>query len=59
MKPKRMLETYLELPVREKCLLNNKAVLEQIEIGIKDAAAGRISKRGSFVRFANEDADAG
>lgn len=50
-----LLEPYAEIPMRERWLFDNKAALEQVEMGIKDAAAGRISKRGSFAKFVDEE----
>lgn len=50
-----ILEPYTEIPAREKWLFNNKPALKKIEQGIMDAAAGRISSKGSFAKFADDD----
>lgn len=49
------LEPYVEIPAREQWLFKNKAVLDQLKEGIDDAAAGRVSDRGSFATFLDED----
>jgi len=50
-----ILEPYAEIPAREKWLFDNKTALESVKQGIKDAASGRVSKRGSFAKFADDD----
>lgn len=52
---KLILEPYVEIPAREKWLFKNKAALKKVERGLKDAAAGRLSKKGSFAKFSNDD----
>ena len=52
---KLILEPYVEIPARERWLLNNKTALKKIERGLKDAAAGRLSRKGSFAKFSDDD----
>ena len=52
-----ILEPYSEIPAREKWLFENKIAMEQVTQGLKDSKIGRVSKRGSFAEFANEDDD--
>lgn len=52
-----ILEPYAEIPAREKWLFDNKTALKKVEQGLKDAAAGRLVKRGSFSKFADDDID--
>lgn len=50
-----MLEPYSEVPAREKWLFNNKPALKQVKQGLKDAKAGRVSTRGSFATFIDDE----
>ena len=50
-----ILEPYTEIPAREKWLFDNTAALGKLKQGIKDAAAGRVSSKGSFAQFAADD----
>lgn len=52
-----ILEPYTEIPAREKWLFNNKSALKKVEQGLKDAAAGKVSKRGSFAKYADDEID--
>ena len=48
------LESYTEIPVREKWLFDNKSALKKIDQGLKDAASDRVSEKGSFSKFADD-----
>lgn len=50
-----ILEPYVEIKAQEKWLFDNKKALKKVEQGLKDAAAGRISKKGSFAEFSNDE----
>lgn len=50
-----ILEPYVEIPARERWLLMNKNALKQVEKGLQDAAAGRVSSKGSFAKFVDDD----
>ncbi len=50
-----ILEPYTEIPAREKWLFENKQALQQLRKGIQDAKAGRLSSKGSFATFADND----
>lgn len=52
-----ILEPFVEIPVREQWLLKNKKALNQIKQGLKDAAEGRLKKRGSFAKYKDEELD--
>jgi hypothetical protein len=52
---KLILEPYVEIPARERWLFDNKAALKKVESGLKDAAAGRLSEKGSFAKFSDDD----
>lgn len=51
------LEPYTEIPAREKWLFDNKTALQKVSKGLEDLAAGRLSSRGSFSHFTDEDID--
>ena len=44
-----ILEPYAEIPAQEKWLFDNKTALNKVKQGLKDSAAGRVSKRSGFV----------
>lgn len=46
-----ILEPNVEIPAREKWLFDNKAALAQVKQGIKDAAEGKLTSRGSFSKY--------
>lgn len=50
-----ILEPYTEIPVREKWIFEDKSVLKKIEKGIQQAKIGRLSKKDSFVKYADDD----
>ena len=50
---KLILEPQVEIPAREKWLFENKKALKKVELGLRDAAKGRLSKKGSFAKFAS------
>lgn len=52
-----ILEPYTEIPVREKWLFDNKHVLKQVDQGLNDAAEGRLSKKGGFAQFIEDDTE--
>ena len=41
-----ILEPYKEIPAREAWLFENDAALTKVRKGLKDAAAGKVSRRG-------------
>ncbi len=50
-----ILEPYTEIPASEKWLFTNKKALKKVEQGLKDAASGRLSDKGSFAKYADDD----
>jgi hypothetical protein len=50
-----ILEPYAEIPAREKWLFDNKRALESVKKGIRQSAAGQISKIGDFTKYIDED----
>jgi len=50
-----ILEPNVEVPAREKWLLENKKALQQATKGIKDSAASRTKSRGSFAQFVDDE----
>ncbi len=50
-----ILTPYVEIPASEKWLFNNKQALKKVEQGLKDAAAGNVSEKGSFAKFVDDD----
>lgn len=49
-----VLEPQVEIPAREKWLYENKTALSQVRQGLKESAAGRIKKKGSFKKYLEE-----
>ena len=47
-----VLEPFTEIPAREAWLHKNKTALAKVRKGLEDAAAGRVSRRGDFSKFA-------
>ncbi len=52
-----ILEPFVEIPAHEQWLFKNKPASKQIQKGLSDAAAGRISSRGDFSKFADAEID--
>jgi len=50
-----ILEPYLEVPMREKWLFDNKIALKKVQQGIKDAALNHVSEKGSFAQYIDDD----
>ena len=52
---KLILTPYIEIPAREKWLFENKTALKKVQKGLQDAAEGRVVKKGSFAKFADDE----
>lgn len=52
-----VLEPYSEIPSHERWLFSNSSALKKVTEGLEDAKAGRISERGSFAKFADDDTE--
>lgn len=52
-----ILEPYSEIPAREMWVYENKKVHNKLKRGIKDAAEGKITSRGSFAKYVKDDAE--
>jgi hypothetical protein len=52
-----LLEPFSEIPSREKWLFDNKKALDSVSRGLTDAQEGRVSSRGSFSQYAEDDED--
>lgn len=52
-----VLEPFTEIPAREKWLFENQAALTAVREGLDQAAQGKVRKRGSFARHANDKID--
>jgi hypothetical protein len=50
-----ILEPYSEIPSREKWLFDNKEAMKKLKQGLKDASSGRVSAKGSFAKFADDE----
>jgi len=50
-----ILKPYTEIPKYEEWLFRNKVALKKIDQGLKDAAAGRVSKKSGLAKFINDD----
>jgi hypothetical protein len=46
-----LLTPYTEIPRHEKWLLENETALKQVKQGLKEAAAGKLVKKGPFSQF--------
>ncbi len=52
---KLILEPFVEIPASEKWLFDNKLALMKVQRGLKDAAAARVTYKGSFAKYAKDD----
>jgi len=52
-----ILEPFAEIPAREKWLFENKSALTAVREGLDQSAQGKIRRRGSFARYANDKID--
>ena len=50
-----ILEPRVEIPAREKWLFENKTALKKVERGLKDASEGKLSTKGGFAKFSDDD----
>lgn len=50
-----ILEPFVEIPAREKWLFDNKSALKQVKRGLEDSASGRVSERGDFSQYTEND----
>lgn len=50
-----VLEPRVEIPAREKWLFDNKQALKKVQQGLDDAANARVSARGSFAQYVDDD----
>jgi hypothetical protein len=52
-----LLEPYKEIPAREAWLFENDTAIAKVRSGLKDAKAGKITKRGDFSKFIDSELD--
>lgn len=52
---KLILEPYVEIPANERWLFDNKKALTTLKKGLDDAASGRLTHKGSFAKFKDDD----
>ncbi len=52
-----VLEPYTEIPASERWLFENKKALKMLKEGLKAASEGRLVDKGSFAKFADDEAD--
>lgn len=50
-----ILEPQVEIPAQEKWLFENKSALQSVRRGLKDAASGKVTKKGGFEKFIDDD----
>ena len=50
-----VLEPFVEIPAKEKWLFDNKTAFKQVKTGLKQAKAGKLVKRGSFAKYADDE----
>lgn len=50
-----ILEPFKEIPAREAWLFENKLALSKVRQGLQDAAKGKVSKRGDFSQFVDDE----
>jgi len=49
-----ILEPFIEIPACEQWLFKNKVAMKQVQKGLEDSAAGRVSERGDFSQYIDE-----
>lgn len=47
----------VDIPLQEKLLHENEKALESLKQGLKDAAAGRVRDRGTFLQYIDDEED--
>lgn len=52
-----ILQPFSEIPSEELWLFENKSALRMVEQGLEDAKAGRVTKKGSFSKYADDEVD--
>ena len=52
---KLVLEPFTEIPLREQWLWKNTEALEAVRQGLRDSAAGRVTRMPSFAKYADDD----
>ena len=50
-----VLEPFTEIPLREQWLWKNTEALEAVRQGLRDSAAGRVTRMPSFAKYADDD----
>lgn len=50
-----VLEPFVEIPAKEKWLFDNKVALKQVKNGLEQAQAGKLVKRESFAKYADDE----
>lgn len=50
-----ILEPQVEISAREKWLFENKTALKRVQRGLKEAAEGKLSTKGSFAKFSDDE----
>ena len=50
-----ILEPYVEIPIKEAWLFNNKGALNQVRKGIEESAEGEVQDIGSFSKYISEN----
>ncbi len=50
-----ILHPKVEIPAEELWLFKNKEALNSVKKGIKDSMTGKVSKRGSFAKYIDEE----
>jgi hypothetical protein len=54
---KLILEPYAEIPAHEKWLFANKTALLKVKRGLKEAAEDKLTYKGSFAKYLDEDVE--
>ena len=52
-----ILEPQVEIPAREMWLFENKEALSKVKKGLQDSKEGKLSSKGSFSQFADDEID--
>ncbi|HAU0908887.1 TPA: hypothetical protein JBH59_03580 [Legionella pneumophila] len=52
-----ILEPFVEIPAKEKWLFSNEIALEKVRTGLEQAKSGKLIKRGSFVKYIDDEID--